>query len=257
MKTQVQEQILQVLEKPMNEITARIIVEQKRVYLEKIGREMNVTPWMEEMIRLSLVIDLMKALQNYVLPTDELEQLNWFEGGKGIEIHARINRGGESHYFFTEAIYAGGYNIQRLHLRYLTKTKMPRIYQNELAKKYQDEYKKLSKIEKLEKEIENLQTQINQYQERIDYLTPMTHKELVVELANHSMYGWRVKDTKWEDVDKEYYKGTKEEWEANNKQLIKDGVNDMLRWDVEWPKRYIKDYQKKIIKLQGKIGELK
>jgi hypothetical protein len=71
------------------------------------------------------------------------------------------------------------------------------------------------------------------------------------------MYGWRVKDTKWEDVDKEYYKGTKEEWEANNKQLIKDGVNDMLRWDVEWPKRYIKDYQKKIIKLQGKIGELK
>ena len=149
MKNPIKEEILLQLEKPMNEITARIIASEKKEYFERVGKEMNITPWMEEMIRLSLVIDLMKALQNYVLPTDELEQMNWYEGGKGIEIHARINRNGESHYFFTEAIYAGGYNIQRLHLRYLTKTDMKRV-NSDLAIEYQNKYKALNKIEKLQ-----------------------------------------------------------------------------------------------------------
>jgi len=257
MKTPIKEAILLQLEKPMNEITARIIAEEKKQYLEKVGKEMNITPWMEEMIRLSLVIDLMKALQNYVLPTDELEQMNWYEGGKGIEIHARINRNGESHYFFTEAIYAGGYNIQRLHLRYLTKTDMKRVM-SDLASEYQNKYKTLNKIEKLEKEIENLQTQITKYQQRIDELAPMSKEELIVELGKHGMLGWRVKnDYKWENIDKTYYKGTKEEWEAEQRKLVEDGVTEMLRWDVERPKRYIKDFEKKIVKLQAKIEVLK
>ena len=127
-----------------------------------------------------------------------------------------------------------------------------------MATEYQNQYKKLSKIEKLEKEIENLQNQINEYQTRIDYLAPMTHNELVVELANHSMYGWRVKnDYKWENIDQTYYKKSKEEWEAEQRKLVEEGVVEMLNWDVERPKRYIKDFQKKIVKLQAKIETLK
>ena len=252
----IKEEILQQLEKPLNDLTARIIESEKEIYLNKVGRELNVTPWMEEMIRLSLVIDLMKALQNYILPTDELTGFNWYGGPKGIEISAAIKREGVSYYFLTEAITAGGYNIQRFHYRYIVKSKMPRVM-SDLASEYQTKYKNLTKLEKLEKEVENLQNQINQYQERIDYLAPMTHDELVVELGKHQMYGWRVKNTKWEDVDKEYYKGTKEEWDAKNQELIEDGIRDMLNWDVTWKKKYIKDYQKKIVKLQAKIAELK
>ena len=101
----IKEEILLQLENPINEITARIIAQQKREYLEKIGKEMNITPWMERMIRLSLVIDLMKALQNYVLPTDELVAMDWYEGDKGIEISARISRDGVGYRFFTEVLY--------------------------------------------------------------------------------------------------------------------------------------------------------
>ena len=258
MNPTITQQVLLQLETPLNEITQRIIAQQKREYLEKIGKEMNITPWMERMIRLSLVIDLMKALQNYILPTDKLEGFVWNEGPKGIEIKMNISRDGDIEniqYLETEAIYAGGYNIQRLHLRYLTKTKMSRV-NGQLATEYQNQYKKLSKIEKLEKEIENFQNRITEYQTRIDELTPMSKEELIVELGKHHMYAWRVNTTKWEDVDKEWYEGTKEEWEADNQKLIENGMISMIEWDVNRPKRYIKDYQKKIVKLQGKIESL-
>ena len=257
MKTPIKEAILLQLEKPINDLTARIIESEKAIYLKKMGRELNVTPWMEEMIRLSLVIDLMKALQNYILPTDELIDMNWYGGAKGIEISAGIERDGVRYHFLTEAITAGGYNIQRFHYRYIVKSKMPRV-NGGLATEYQNEYKKLTKLEKLENEIENLQSQINEYQQRIDYLAPMTYDELVVELGKHSMYGWRVKnDYKWENIDKTIYKKSKEEWEAEQRKLVEEGVVEMLNWDVERPKRYIKDFEKKIVKLQAKIETLK
>jgi len=253
----IKEEILLQLEKPMNDITIRIIESEKAHYLKQMGRELTITPHMEKMIRLSLVIDLMKALQNYILPTDTLEQMNWYEGAKGIEIHARINRNEETHYFMTEAITAGGYNIQRFHYRYITKTKMPRVM-GDLAREYVEKQKQLSKVEKLEKEIETYQTHITKYQTRIDELTPMSKEELIVELGKHPMLGWRVKnDYKWENIDQTYYKGTKEEWEAEQQKMIEDGVVEMLRWDVEIPKRYIKDFEKKIVKLQAKMETLK
>jgi hypothetical protein len=133
---------------------------------------------------------------------------------------------------------------------------MPRVFGN-LASEYVEKQKRLSKVEKLEKEIENYQIRINEYQIRIDELTPMSKEELIVELGNHPMLGWRVKnDYKWENIDQTYYKGTKEEWEAEQQKLIEDGVVDMLNWDVERPKRYIKDYEKKIVKLQTKLQTL-
>jgi hypothetical protein len=252
----IKEEILLQLEKPMNDITIRIIESEKAIYLKKTGKELIITPRIEEMIRLSLVIDLMKALQNYILPTDELEQMNWYEGVKGIEIHARINRSGETHHFMTEAITAGGYNIQRFHYRYITKTKMPRVM-SDLAREYVEKQKRLNTVERLEKEIETHQNLINTAQVRIDHLAPMSKEELIVELGNHPILSWRVKnDYKWENLDKNYYKQTKEEWEMEQQQLIERGVVEMLNWDVKWPKQRIKDSQKKIVKLQAKIENL-
>jgi hypothetical protein len=86
----------------------------------------------------------------------------------------------------------------------------------------------------------------------------MIKEELIVELGNHPILSWRVKnDYKCENLDKNYYKQTKEEWEMEQQQLIERGVVEMLNWDVKWPKQRIKDSQKKIVKLQAKIDLLK
>jgi hypothetical protein len=133
---------------------------------------------------------------------------------------------------------------------------MPRVF-GDLAAEYVEKQKRLNKVEKLEKEIENYQIRINEYQARIDELTPMNKEELIVELGKHPMLGWRVKnDYKWENIDKTYYKGTKEDWEAEQRKLVEEGVVEMLNWDVKRPKAYIKDYQKKIVKLQTKLQTL-
>ena len=256
MKTPIKEEILLQLEKPISDLTAEIIESEKAFHLKKTGKELNITPHFEKMIRLSLVIDLMKALQNYILPTDTLTGFNWYGGPKGIEISAGIEREGTRYLFVTEAITAGGYNIQRFHYRYITKTKMPRVM-SDLAKEYVEKQKRLNTIEKLEKEIENFQNRINEYQTRIDQLAPMSKEELIVELGNHPILSWRVKnDYKWEDIDQTYHKQTKEEWEMEQQQLIERGVVEMLNWDVKWPKQRIKDSQKKIVKLQAKIENL-
>ena len=123
----IKEEILHQLEKPISELTAQIIESEKAHHLKKTGKELNITPHFEKMIRLSLVIDLMKALQNYILPTDKLTGFNWYGGPKGIEISAGIEREGTKYFFVTEAITAGGYNIQRFHYRYIVKSKMPRV----------------------------------------------------------------------------------------------------------------------------------
>jgi hypothetical protein len=257
MKTPIKEEILLQLEKPISDLTAEIIQSEKAFHLKKTGKELNITPHFEKMIRLSLVIDLMKALQNYILPTDTLTGFNWYGGPKGIEISAGIEREGTRYLFVTEAITAGGYNIQRFHYRYIVKSKMPRVF-GDLAKEYVEKQKRLNTIERLEKEIETHQNLINTAQARIDHLAPMNKEELIVELGNHPVLGWRVKnDYKWEDIDQTYHKQTKEEWEMEQQKLIEDGVVEMLNWDVKWPKQRIKDSKKKIIKLQAKITELK
>jgi hypothetical protein len=235
----IKEEILHQLEKPINDITARIIESEKKEYLKKIGKELNVTPWMEKMIRLSLVIDLMKALQNYVLPTDELEEMDWCEGPKGLEIHSSINRNGEKHYFLTEAITAGGYNIQRLHYRYLTKTKMPRVA-SDLASEYVAEQKRMKAIERLEKELDYLNKQYKEKETLVNTYSAMNREELI-EAMKKSMYSWRY-----------------EAWKRDgDNDVLEEGIKSLKQWNIEWPKRYMKNILKKIAKLNIKIETLK
>ena len=236
----IKEEILRQLEKPINNLTTEIIQSEKALHFKKTGKELNITPHMEEMIRLSLVIDLMKALQNYILPTDNLISFNWYGGPKGIEISAQIERNGEIHTFMTEAITAGGYNIQRFHYRYIVKSKMPRVY-GDLASEYVAEQKKMKTIERLEKELKNLNELYEEKQTQVNTYSAMNRSELIEAMKESNMYSWRYEAWK-RDGDVEF---------------LEDSIKGMKNWYIDWPKRDMKTLLKRITKLNIKIDNIK
>ena len=236
----IKEEILHQLEKPINDLTARIIESEKALYLKKMGKELRITERDEEMIRLGLVIDLMKALQNYILPNDKLIGLNWTGGPKGIEISAGIEREGVRYHFLTEAITAGGYNIQRFHYRYIVKSKMPRVM-SDLAAEYVAKQKKMKAIERLEKELNYLNKTYEEKQTSVNTYSAMTRSELIEAMKESNMYSWRY-----------------EAWKRDNdEEILEEGIKSLKQWYIDWPKRDMKNILKKITKLNIKIDNLK
>ena len=254
----IKEEILYELKVPMNGIVERIIESEKKEFLERTGQVMKISEWYKEMIRLSLVIDLMKALQNYVSSEDKLISMNWCEGGKGIEINAKIGRGSEVYEFFTEAIYAGGYNIQRLHLRYLTKTKMPRI-KSELAREYQEQYKKLTKIEKLEQEIQRYQNRILEIDYNLSSIEGITDERIGTILTKEGH--WSHNNPSWEQIIKngaaDNFNNSETEYLESVEKSKKHGIEFWRTQNIEWPTRTRIGYRKELTKLQSKLGLLK
>jgi hypothetical protein len=235
----IKEEILLQLEKPISDLTAEIIESEKAFHLKKTGKELNITPHFEKMIRLSLVIDLMKALQNYILPTDTLTGFNWYGGPKGIEISAGIEREGTRYLFVTEAITAGGYNIQRFHYRYIVKSKMPRVF-GDLASEYVVEQKRLNKVEKMEEEINRLKERLEERQNDFNTYSAMNREELI-QAMKESMYAWRYNH--W--------------MESGDEKFLEESIKSMKDWHIEWPKRDIKNLTKQIGKLEVKLNNLK
>jgi hypothetical protein len=235
----IKEEILHQLEKPISDLTAEIIESEKAFHLKKTGKELTITPHFEKMIRLSLVIDLMKALQNYILPTDTLVGFNWYGGPKGIEISAGIEREGTRYLFVTEAITAGGYNIQRFHYRYIVKSKMPRVF-GDLAAEYVMEQKRLNKVEKMENELNNLKKTYEEKETQVNTYSNMNRSELIEAMKESNMYSWRYQA--WErDGDEEF---------------LENSLRDMKNWYIDWPKRDIKNLIKQIGKLEVKLQAL-
>jgi hypothetical protein len=236
----IKEEILLQLEKPINDLTQQIIQSEKEFHLKKTGKELNITPHMEEMIRLSLVIDLMKALQNYILPTDTLTGFNWYGGPKGIEISAGIEREGTRYLFVTEAITAGGYNIQRFHYRYIVKSKMPRVMGN-LALEYVEKQKRLNKVEKMETELNRLKERLEEVQTKWNHYSSLNKEGWIETMKEDKMYGWRYNH--WvKDGDEEF---------------LEESIQDMKRWHIELPKYDLKSLPKAIAKLEAKLQPLK
>ena len=161
-------------------------------------------------------------------------------GPKGIEISAGIEREGTKYFFVTEAITAGGYNIQRFHYRYIVKSKMPRVY-GDLASEYVAEQKKMKTIDRLENELKGLTNRLEEKQNEFNTYSAMNREELIEVMKEDKMYGWRYEAWK-RDGDEEF---------------LEQSIKELKNWHIEWPKRDIKNLTKQIAKLEVKINNLK
>lgn len=147
--------------------------------LKKTNQTYTFTKFDDEMIRLGLIVDLLKSFEKYTAPTDILISIMATRARKGIEINALIEREGVQYPYFTEAIYAGGHNIQRLHLRYITKTTLPasRI-KSALSAEYEARLKGLSKQEKLNTELQSNLSRIESNNKHIEWASSLTDEEI-------------------------------------------------------------------------------
>lgn len=133
----------------------------------------------EEYTALHCVSDLVKALAKFIKKDDELVSSN-MEVSKGlIEGNIIILRNGEEYQIDTHSIYASG-DVQRLHIRYLVNSKLPRITgKSEAEKTLTDEIKKMSKIEKLQANVNLKENYIKRIESDIEKIESLLLDDIV------------------------------------------------------------------------------
>ena len=101
----------------------------RRVARYEEAQERSAPAWLAQHIRMELILDMCKAIEKHTLSSDVLEHLSSARHNKGsLTISATVRRDGALYSLHTDAIYAGGWNIQRLHIRYITRTDLPKSF---------------------------------------------------------------------------------------------------------------------------------
>ena len=220
--------------------------------------EQEFTKYDRESARLNLIFDMVKAVETYTQPTDSLLSLNVSKSAKGnIEITAQIHRDGIAYQFSTEAIYAGGHNIQRLHYRYITKTNIPKTGVSELTKEYAEKIKKMSKAEKLNNDIKNYELRVAKTHEEIEANSKLNDEQIVQTLKDKK--DWYEWPTWSEIVKRDAAKNYNNDESYYNQQMV-DGIAKKIEFwknqNIIWKQKYIVDYEKSIKKLQTKLDSM-
>jgi hypothetical protein len=226
-------------------------------YEESYRKNFNREPssYDKELIRLKIIWDMVKAIEIYTLPTDSLVTVSSTISNKGnLEISAQIQRGGEVYNFNTEVIYAGGYNIQQLHFRYITKTNLPKTGSSVVTKEYADKIKKLSKLEKLNNEIQSLQNRIKTNQDLIAVNSKMLDSEILEILKKEDSNI----DVTWKDIvsrgaDKNY--NDQVDFQKRQNEYIKNRIEFWKRKNIGWKVEDVESAKKQIQKLEQKIKQ--
>jgi hypothetical protein len=222
-------------------------------YVEKFKQP--VTDYDREMFRFSLIVDLVKAVESYTKPTDKLISISARKSGKGsIQISAQIERDGTIYPFETEAILAGGHSIQQLHYRYITKTRLGRTNNSEITSVYKNKVKQLSKIEKINQEIEFFQKQIDRLNNEIEANSKLSDKEIInLVTSTPDYYSW----PSWEEmIQRDAARNYDNDEAAYNKAKTDSYNNIVPGWklkNISWKQDRLKLLQVAINKLQKKL----
>jgi hypothetical protein len=214
---------------------------------EALKKDEKFTKLDEEYYYWMLLSDMVRSFEQYTLPTDKLINFEIRGSVKGsLIINATIERDGKEYPLYTEVIYAGGSNIQRLHYRYLTKTSLPKQPLTPEANAIKAKLKGMSKVQKYQDEIAQFEKRIEAAEEKIAIANSMksdddikkyifSHPEESKKIYHHAI-----------DNPQEFEKfyGQDDDWKE--------------RWMVRyrnWPTRDIKNLKTAIAKLQAKIDK--
>jgi hypothetical protein len=246
--------ILDALEPTVVEMVAAT----EKWFVEKFKQEFS--EFDREMARLRLIFDMVKAVESYTQPTDSLLSLNVRKSAKGnIEISSQIQRDGQAYNFTTEAIYAGGHNIQILHYRYIVKTNIPKTGASEISKEYSDKIKKMTKLEKIHEEIRQYEARIKKTAEEAEVNSRLSDTEIIQTIKddpNESWYEWPT----WDEIVKrgaaKNYNNDEAFYNSERENGIARKIASWKHMNIEWKLKYVENWKKDLKKLQAKLDSM-
>lgn len=261
-----QDNIVNVILDSLEPTIIEMVAATEKWFVEKFEQEF--TKYDRELARLNLIFDMVKAVETYTQPTDSLLSLNVSKSAKGnIEISAQIQRDGTTYIFNTEAIYAGGHNIQRLHYRYIVKTNIPKTGVSTITKEYTDKIKKMSKLEKINKEILHFQSRLEKNNSEI-YINSKKSDKDIIEIISEVGYGrtsnggWYASQlmrsdwNKLEDNQKERFNNSESEFNTYQDEMTQNGISAWKSRNIKWKEEDVKVCHKNIAQLQKKLDDI-
>jgi hypothetical protein len=242
-----QDNIVNVILDALEPTLVEMLAATEKWFVETFKQE--YTKYDREYDRINLTYDMVKSIEMYTQPTDSLLSMNIRKSVKGnIQIDAQIQRGETTYSFQTEAIYAGGHNIQRLHYRYIVKTSLPKTGANEIAKEYADKIKKMSKLEQINKEINSYEIRIKIEQEKLEVNSKLTDDELKAK----STYVWPT----WKEIVKrdaaKNYNNDEASYYQEQERSIQAQIDSWKRINVISKQQWLVSVNKSLQKLIAK-----
>lgn len=232
----------------------KVISEAKKKAEEKLDR---FTEYDEEMIDLSLKFDLINALSKYIDKKDSLVSATLLNSVKGsFELNGIISRDGKEYGFNTDVIYAGGYNIQRLHYRYLVKTNLPKVSSSTAATSISEKIKKLNKEERVREDINRYEGLVIKTRSRVEEAEGMSDEDI---LDKHEYYREFSRNT-WQDMidrgaDKNF-DNDESKYNTYLKNFRDDVIKQFKHSRITVDKNRIKEFEKEVKKLEGKLKSI-
>lgn len=222
--------------------------------------EKNLRPFSKydrEMTRLLLTQDLVKSFSTYCKRSDEMLDFNIYGSSKGtLTIKASVKRENVQYYLLTSVIYAGGYNIQRLHYRYLTDTNLPKDGDTSVLKEITEKIKKLSKGEKLQKEIETYEKRISNTEIKIAERERLTDSEILQTSQSYKYLIMTHNQINRESHNWKTWSNDSDGFEKRQETERSEYIADFKRSTSLLRSRDIVNWKKEIAKLEKKLDSL-
>lgn len=215
------------------------------------------TAWDRECEATFLIYDLTKSLCKYAKPTDKVDTIKTGISNRGnYQVAMTLIRDGETYNLTTDVIYAGGYNIKCLHTRYLTKSDLPRVSEKPLEQvELETEVKARKKISKLEKDVQNWSTRIENTQKEIDEALLKSDEEIREILIEEKSYLRGDWNNLSEYGQKNY--GTPENYKAEMEKSMVRNIESWKNQHIFYPTRNVEGLKKYLAKDLAKIEKVK